>query len=104
MYTALDSKDLDSEFRSAYASRPSRSDRKQLELSLEQERTQFQIEQEAKRKGNVEVPFRGIEEAERRIRSEDEMMEEAKWLESFFAEANRPQEKQGGEVESRKES
>lgn len=89
MYTALDSKDLDSEFRSAYASRPSRTDRKALEAELERERTQFEIESEAKRKGNVEVPFSGIEDKERRIRSEEEMREEAEYLEKLFPLENR---------------
>lgn len=89
MYTALDSKDLDSEFRQAYSSRPSRSSRKEQESLLSQERSQFLIESEAKKNGNVEVPFRGIEEGERRVRSREEMGREAKWLGGFFGEENR---------------
>jgi hypothetical protein len=92
VYTALDSKDLDAEFRQAYESRPTRSERKAHESQsalLERERNQFEIEQKAKRLGNVEVPFSGIEDGERRPRSGEEMAKEAKWLSEFFAESNR---------------
>lgn len=90
MYTALDSKDLDAEFRQAYESRQTRSERKANESALlEKERTQFEIEQVAKRNGNVETPFSGIEDGERKPRSGEEMKEEARWLSGFFAEVNR---------------
>ncbi|GAA5996556.1 hypothetical protein JCM5350_002193 [Sporobolomyces pararoseus] len=90
MYTALDSKDLDAEFRQAYESRQTRSERKANESALlEKERTQFEIEQVAKRNGNVETPFSGIEDGERKPRSGEEMKEEARWLSGFFAEGNR---------------
>ncbi|GAA5894919.1 bis(5'-adenosyl)-triphosphatase [Sporobolomyces salmoneus] len=90
MYTALESKDLDAEFRQAYESRPSRSERKADEAArLERERTQFVIEQEAKRSGNVDVPFSGIEDSERRPRNGEEMAKEAKWLSEFFEPDNR---------------
>ncbi|GAA5873559.1 hypothetical protein JCM16303_001164 [Sporobolomyces ruberrimus] len=89
MYTALDSKDLDSEFRQAYSTRLTRSSRKEQESLLSQERSQFLIESEAKKNGNVEVPFRGIEEGERRVRSREEMGREAKWLGGFFGEEHR---------------
>lgn len=90
MYTALDSKDLDAEFRQAYETRPSRAERKSDEAArLERERNQFEIEQRAKRSGNVEVPFSGIEDAERTVRTGEEMSKEAKWLSEFFSPENR---------------
>ncbi|GAA6008677.1 hypothetical protein JCM11491_003395 [Sporobolomyces phaffii] len=95
MYTALDSKDLDSEFRQAYEGRPSRTERKADETAARPDRDrnrEFEVEQAAKRSGNVEVPFRGIEDDAddgRQARTRQEMGDEARRLSEFFPEENR---------------
>ncbi|GAA5902810.1 hypothetical protein JCM8208_006482 [Rhodotorula glutinis] len=77
MYTELDSKDLGQEFADAYASRPTRAERKA-----------FEAEQRAKEQGKVDAPFAGIED-ERRPRAVDEMRDEAQRLSELFPPENR---------------
>ncbi|GAA5886214.1 hypothetical protein JCM5296_003520 [Sporobolomyces johnsonii] len=75
MYNALD--DLSSDFAEAYASRTTRAERKA-----------FEAEQREKERGNVETPFKGIED-ERRARTPEEMRDEAQRLSRLFPEENR---------------
>ncbi|GAA6062302.1 hypothetical protein JCM10212_004390 [Sporobolomyces blumeae] len=115
MYNALDAKDLDLEFRERYEARPFRSVRKQAEADAQAEaeaaahaRAQFEADRIAKRMGNVEVPFVGIEddafgsgatneeggggggqEPKRRERGANEMRQEAERLNGLFPEENR---------------
>ncbi|GAA5924278.1 bis(5'-adenosyl)-triphosphatase [Sporobolomyces koalae] len=114
MYNALDAKDLDTEFRQAYTSRPSRDQRKRQEaldqsttstssvanlpaVDLEKEQRQFEVDKLARRQGNVQVPFAGIEDestgsdqdSHRKVRTRQEMQVEAEWLSRFFDEPNR---------------
>ncbi|GAA5964434.1 hypothetical protein JCM21900_005743 [Sporobolomyces salmonicolor] len=77
MYNALDAQDLSSDFAEAYASRPTRAERKA-----------FEAEQRERERGNVETPFKGIED-ERRARTSEEMREEAQRLSRLFPEENR---------------
>ncbi|GAA6055000.1 hypothetical protein JCM3770_000487 [Rhodotorula araucariae] len=77
MYTQLDSKDLSKDFADAYASRPSRAERKAFEAELR-----------AREEGNVDAPFHGIED-ERKPRSGQEMHEEAVRLSALFPRENR---------------
>ncbi|BGP37177.1 Dinucleoside triphosphate hydrolase [Rhodotorula kratochvilovae] len=77
MYTQLDSKNLSQDFADAYASRPSRAERKA-----------FEAEQRAREEGNVDAPFKGIED-ERRPRSAEEMHDEARRLSALFPVQNR---------------
>ena len=86
VYNALDAKNLSQDFAEAYAARPLRAERKAFEAE------QRQLEQ-----GNVDSPFAGIEDRERRPRSADEMRIEAERLSSLFPEENRgvqPQEQE----------
>ncbi|KAG0662250.1 hypothetical protein C6P46_003436 [Rhodotorula mucilaginosa] len=78
MYNALDAKNLSQDFAEAYAARPLRAERKA-----------FEAEQRERQRGNVESPFAGIEDRERRPRSGDEMRIEAERLSSLFPEENR---------------
>ncbi|GAA5979050.1 hypothetical protein JCM10908_002787 [Rhodotorula pacifica] len=78
MYNALDVKNLTEDFAEAYAARPSRAERKA-----------FEAEQRERQRGNVDSPFSGIEDKERRVRSEGEMRIEAERLRSLFPEQNR---------------
>ncbi|CEQ39180.1 SPOSA6832_00707, partial [Sporobolomyces salmonicolor] len=77
MYNALDAQDLSSDFAEAYASRPTRAERKA-----------FEAEQRERERGNVETPFKGIED-ERRARTSEEMREEAQRLSRLFPDENR---------------
>lgn len=78
MYNALDAKNLSQDFAEAYAARPLRAERKA-----------FEAEQRERLRGNVESPFSGIEDRERRPRGTDEMRIEAERLSSLFPELNR---------------
>ncbi|BGP00795.1 Dinucleoside triphosphate hydrolase [Rhodotorula toruloides] len=77
MYNALDAKNLSQDFAEAYASRPTRSERKAFEAELRE-----------RERGNVESPFSGIE-GERKPRAREEMQKEAERLTGLFPEANR---------------
>ncbi|GAA5959844.1 hypothetical protein JCM8115_004876 [Rhodotorula mucilaginosa] len=83
MYNALDAKNLSQDFAEAYAARPLRAERKA-----------FEAEQRERQRGNVESPFAGIEDRERRPRSGDEMRIEAERLSSLFPEENRGEQPQ----------
>ncbi|GAA5910908.1 hypothetical protein JCM6882_001928 [Rhodosporidiobolus microsporus] len=95
MYSALDNKDLSSEHRSfeeEYASRPSRAARKAAFAHAQQKPdpslSHFAAEVHARESGNVETPFKGIED-ERKPRTRGEMRVEAERLAALFPEANR---------------
>lgn len=77
MYNALDAKNLSQDFAEAYASRPTRGERKAFEAELRE-----------RERGNVESPFSGIE-GERKPRAREEMQREAERLTGLFPEANR---------------
>lgn len=77
VYNALDAKNLSKDFAEAYASRPSRSERKAYEAELRE-----------RERGNVESPFSGIE-GERNPRDKEEMRREAERLTGQFPEENR---------------
>lgn len=78
VYNALDAKNLSEDFAEAYAARPLRAERKA-----------YEAEQREKQRGNVESPFGGIEDGERKPRSAEEMQKEAERLCSLFPEVNR---------------
>ncbi|GAA6030059.1 hypothetical protein JCM8097_009235 [Rhodosporidiobolus ruineniae] len=97
MYNALDAKNLSAEhlsFEQQYASRPSRADRKAADAAQSTDRTsqeateRFAVELHARETGNVETPFKGIED-ERKPRTGHEMREEAERLAALFPEENR---------------
>lgn len=94
MYSALESKDLAADHAAQYASRPTRADRKAAEhlasLNLTpQQIADFAAQQAARACGNVETPFAGIEDADRKPRSRAMMREEAERLSALFPEGNR---------------
>ncbi|GAA6000867.1 hypothetical protein JCM10207_004698 [Rhodosporidiobolus poonsookiae] len=91
MYSALDAKNLAAEhasFEAESASRPSRADRKAAEEREREQRQHFAVELHARETGNVETPFKGIEN-ERKPRTRHEMRDEAMRLAALFPEENR---------------
>ncbi|GAA5973760.1 hypothetical protein JCM11641_005122 [Rhodosporidiobolus odoratus] len=116
MYNALDAFNLSQQFTSfeaAYASRPSRSDRKaqahaqaqshpNSQAQEDRDRSHFAVELHARETGNVETPFKGIEDEERKPRSRAEMREETERLAELFPAENRgsfEEENEAGEKE-----
>ncbi|GAA5826121.1 hypothetical protein JCM11251_007173 [Rhodosporidiobolus azoricus] len=92
MYSALDAKNLSADhltFEQQYASRPSRAERKEAEQQQLHDLSHFAAELHARESGNVEVPFAGIEDAERKPRTREQMREEAERLSGLFPEGNR---------------
>ncbi|BGP13239.1 hypothetical protein JCM10213_004990 [Rhodosporidiobolus nylandii] len=91
MYSALDAKNLSADhlsFEAQYASRPTRAERKASSEADRQARAHFVVETHARETGNVETPFKGIED-ERKPRTRQEMREEAERLAALFPEVNR---------------
>jgi hypothetical protein len=101
VYSALESKDLSADHHALlYASRPSRADRKASSSSstspsptpsslTPSQSAAFTAQQIAAKEGNVETPFKGIEDEERRPRGRGEMRDEAERLSGLFPEGNR---------------